>query len=253
MFPPMKLNALLRLINLYVRLFRLLLKDANKVVSVSNGLRSHALKIAPVPIKVIPNAIDLSLFIPPLEKTESEVVRLIYVGRLVASKTPEVLLKALIHLKQMDCPPFALELVGDGSQRSLLEQMVIEHNLNKQVIFSGWVKHTQLIHHYHNADIFVTATTWEGMPNTVLEAMACGLPIVGTSAPGMDQLVIDNKNGYLVPLQDATKLADRLHRLINDAYERHRMGRESRKIVQQQFAWDVIAEQYAEIYKEFCP
>ncbi len=230
-------------------IFAALLKDADAVVSVSNGLRSHALKSAPVPIEVVPNAIDLSVFRPPLNKPPSNIIRLLYVGRLVASKTPEVLIEAIDLLKQQETLPFVLELVGDGAQRSLLEQMIIQRGLSKQVVFSGWVGHPALIEHYRQADIFVTATTWEGMPNTVLEAMACGLPIVGTSAPGMDQLVGDGKNGYLVPLKDPAALADRLQRLMDNPYERARMGKESRKIAERQFAWDVIAAQYVEIYQ----
>ncbi|OQY30572.1 MAG: hypothetical protein B6243_10150 [Anaerolineaceae bacterium 4572_5.2] len=230
-------------------IFAVLLKDADAVVSVSNGLRSHALKSAPVPIEVVPNAIDLSVFRPPLNQSPSNTLRLLYVGRLVASKTPEVLIEAIDLLHQQETSSFALELVGDGSQRSLLEQMIIQRGLSKQVMFSGWVGHPALIEHYRQADIFVTATTWEGMPNTVLEAMACGLPIVGTSAPGMNQLVSDGKNGYLVPVKDPAALANRLQRLINNPYERARMGKESRKIAERQFSWDVIAAQYVEVYE----
>jgi len=158
-------------------------------------------------------------------------------------------LEAIARLKEMETPPFVLELVGDGAQRSLLEQMVIERDLSRHVVFAGWVGHPDLVAHYRRADLFVTATTWEGMPNTVLEAMACGLPVVGTAAPGMNQLVNDGVNGYLVPLRDAAALADRLRRLLADPLERARMGRESRKIAARHFAWDVIARQYVDIYR----
>ena len=149
----------------------------------------------------------------------------------------------------LDVQPFKLELVGEGEQRPLLEQMIIDFNLTKHVTFAGWVGHPDLLKHYHRADIFVTATTWEGMPNTVLEAMATGLPIVGTHAPGLDQLVADGRNGYLVPLGDAQTLADRLGRLLNNFHEQHRMGRESRKIAERQFSWDHISAQYVDIYE----
>lgn len=229
--------------------FRGLLKDADAVVSVSNGLRAHAEKSAPVPIEVISNAIDLSKFSPPLDKTPSDTVRLLYVGRLVASKSPMVLMEAVSMLQKMDVPPFTLQMVGDGAQRSELEKMVIDHGLNRVVTFSGWVEREKLVDVYRGADIFATATSWEGMPNTVLEAMACGLPVVGTAAPGMDQLVQNGVNGYLVPVGDATKLADRLRMLIENAVERRRMGQESRKIAAEQFSWDYIAAQYVDVYR----
>ena len=225
--------------------------DADAVVAVSNGLRSHAYQITPDrPIEVITNAIDLSTFTPPLQRDQRDAVRLIYVGRLTASKSPEMLLRALaILLTSDDGQPFMLEFVGEGEQRSLLERMVIDLNLTRQVCFAGWVGHPHLLEHYHQADIFVTATTWEGMPNTVLEAMATGLPIVGTHAPGLDQLVTDGLNGYLVSAKDPDALADRLRRLINNPSERQRMGRESRKMAEREFSWDYITAQYVEIYK----
>ena len=228
-----------------------LLADADRVVSVSNGLRAHAHQLSPqVPIEVITNAIDLSQYRPPLEPARSEVVRLIYVGRLVASKSPHVLLEALALLPPLVEQPFQLELVGEGDQRPQLENLISRHNLAKQVVFSGWVEREKLLPRYHQADIFVTATTWEGMPNTVLEAMATGLPIVGTRAPGLDQLVREGYNGYLVPLGNAAVLADRLARLINNRAERDRMGRESRKRAESQFSWPYITAQYVAIYEQ---
>jgi glycosyltransferase involved in cell wall biosynthesis len=87
------------------------------------------------------------------------------------------------------------------------------------------------------------------MPNTVLEAMATGLPVVGTRAPGLDQLVSEGKNGYLVEPGDVQTLADRLQRLVNNAYERQRMGHESRRIAEREFSWEHISAQYVEVYE----
>ena len=224
--------------------------DADAVVAVSNGLKNQAQIITPDrSIEVVTNAIDLSRFVPPLQYANGEATRLIYVGRLTASKSPATLIEAISTLCGRDVQPFKLELVGDGDQRSTLEQMVIDHDLTKYVSFSGWVAHEDLLPHYQEADIFVTATSWEGMPNTVLEAMATGLPIVGTQAPGMDQLVTDGRNGYLIQPNDVSTMADRLWRLIDNPYERQRMGVESRKIAERQFSWDHITAQYVEIYK----
>jgi glycosyltransferase involved in cell wall biosynthesis len=87
------------------------------------------------------------------------------------------------------------------------------------------------------------------MPNTVLEGMACGLPVIGTKASGLDELVRDGVNGYLVDINDKGALAERLARLIENPFERRRMGKESRKIAEQEFAWEHITRQYIEIYK----
>lgn len=228
---------------------RWLWHDADSLVAVSNGLRTYAQETAPdLPIEVIPNAIELSVFIPPRHRNHEGPVRLLFVGRFNAFKNVENLLEAAARLKQQGIDNFELQLVGDGSRRSNLERLTVENGLTKQVQFLGWVDRQAIVEVYRQADLFVTATTWEGMPNTVLEAMACGLPIVATRASGLSELVQEGVNGYLVKTNDPATLADRLTQLIDNPYERQRMGKESRKIAEREFAWEYIAEQYVQIY-----
>lgn len=224
--------------------------DADAIVAVSNGLRSYALHTAPdLPIEVIPNAIELSYFTPPRHRNHEGAVRLLFVGRFNAFKNVELLLEAVAHLKTNGLDNFELQLVGDGSTRANLERLTVDHNLTKHVRFLGWLDRDQLVQIYRDADLFVTATTWEGMPNTVLEAMACGLPIVATRASGLSELVREGVNGYLVNPHDRATFTERLSQLIDNPYERQRLGKESRKIAEQEFAWEYIAEQYVGIYQ----
>jgi glycosyltransferase involved in cell wall biosynthesis len=225
-------------------------RDADALVAVSNGLRSYAEQITPdVPIQVISNAIDLSQFTPPRQRESEGPVRLLYVGRFTVAKNVETLIEAVAVLAGREVGDFELELVGEGAQRPALERQVAERGLARRVHFSDWVPRDRIVEHYRRADIFVTATTWEGMPNTVLEAMACGLPIVGTQAPGLQELVEESVNGYLVPIKDAGALADALALLIDNGYERRRMGRQSRLLVERQFAWEQISAQYVDVYR----
>lgn len=230
---------------------RWLWHDADAVVAVSNGLREYAFETtSDVPITVIPNAIELSVFTPPRQRDHGGSVRLLFVGRFNAFKNVETLLKAAAHLKKMDIDNFELQLIGDGEQRSGLERLTVEKELTREVHFLGWVDREAIRNFYRQADLFVTATTWEGMPNTVLEAMACGLPVVASRASGLEELVCEGVNGYLVDINDHVALADRLVDLIDNPYERQRMGKESRKIAEREFAWEYIAEQYVEIYQK---
>jgi glycosyltransferase involved in cell wall biosynthesis len=230
---------------------RWLWHDADALVAVSNGLRSYAQETAPdLPIQVIPNAIDLSTFTPALPRESDGPVRLLYVGRFNVFKNVESLIEATDKLQRMEVGEFELELVGEGEQRPVLERMVSDLGLTRRVQFSGWVPREHIADHYRSADIFVTATTWEGMPNTVLEAMACGLPIVGTRVSGLQELVCDDINGYLVPMRDPEALAEAMARLMNNGFERRRMGRESRRRAEREFAWEYIARQYVEVYQQ---
>jgi len=230
---------------------RRLWQDADAVVAVSNGLREYAFETTTdVAITVIPNAIELSTFTPPRQRAHDGPVRLLFVGRFNAFKNVETLLKAAAHLKKMEVDNFELQLIGDGEQRSNLERLTVEKELTRQVHFLGWVDRNAILNFYRQADLFVTATTWEGMPNTVLEAMACGLPVVASRASGLEELVKEGVNGYLVDINDPVALADRLVDLIDNPYERLRMGKESRKVAEQEFAWEYITEQYVEIYQK---
>ncbi len=229
---------------------RWLWRDTDALVAVSNGLRDYALQTTPdLPIEVISNAIELSVFIPPRHRGHNNPVRLLFVGRFNAFKNVESLLETAVRLKEMGVDNFELQLAGDGERRSNLERLTVEKGLTKQLRFLGWIDRKDIVNLYHQADLFVTATTWEGMPNTVLEAMACGLPVIGSRASGLGELVREGVNGYLVDINDKSVMAERLADLINNPYERQRMGKESRKIAEQEFAWEYIAEQYVDIYK----
>jgi glycosyltransferase involved in cell wall biosynthesis len=224
--------------------------DADALVAVSNGLREYAYETTPdLPIEVIPNAIELSKFTPPRQRKHDGPVRLLFVGRFNAFKNVETLLETVDKLCQAGTDNFELQLVGDGERRANLERLAVEKGLTRHVHFLGWVDRDTIVERYRQADLFVTATTWEGMPNTVLEGMACGLPVIATRASGLDQLVHEGVNGHLVDVGDTTAMADRLADLIDNPYERLRMGKESRKIAEQEFAWEYIAEQYVQIYR----
>jgi glycosyltransferase involved in cell wall biosynthesis len=231
-------------------LVRTLWRDADAVVAVSNGLRDFAFQTTPeVPIDVIPNAIELSEFTPPLHRNGDGPTRLLFVGRFNAFKNVESLVEAAARLKAMDVDDFELHLVGEGSRRANVERLIVEKGLARQVRMVGWVARDAIAECYRQADVFVTATTWEGMPNTVLEGMACGLPVIATRASGLDELVREGVNGYLVDVNDIEALARRMAVLITNPHERQRMGKESRKIAEREFAWEYIAAHYVEIYQ----
>lgn len=235
--------------------FRFLWRDADAVVAVSNGLREIAWQTeASVPIQIIPNAIDLSLFVPRMrwgggEEKRDGPIKLLFVGRLIKFKNLETLLEAIALLRQQAKRPFILEIVGDGTQRAQLEQQVSEQGIARNVHFTGWIERSQIVPKYQEADIFVTPSIWEGMPNTVLEAMACGLPIIATDVQGSRELVQNGKNGHLVPVMDPEALVKAMLALMEDGYERRRMGKESRRIAERTFAWEQIAGGYGGVYE----
>jgi len=223
-------------------------QDASMLVAVSNGLRKLALNTDPdANILVIPNGVDVEEFKPLfVEKNEED--HILFVGRLDSNrKGVSFLLQAFQRLSDEKLP-CKLTIIGDGPYRSRLEQLAEDLNLNN-IEFLGHIPNAQLPIHYNHADIFVLPSCAEGMSNVILEAMACGLPVVATNVGGNPELVQNGETGFLVPPENVDALYDSLVKLLSDKNLRERMGRSGRKTVEEFFTWDKIAEDYHKLYE----
>jgi glycosyltransferase involved in cell wall biosynthesis len=98
-------------------------------------------------------------------------------------------------------------------------------------------------------DVFVLPSLYEGLPNAVLEAMACGLPVVATKVDGTPEAVIDGQSGILVPPADPKRLEEALVRVLSDAPLRRRLGRGARKRVETDFALGGQIESFLRLYR----
>jgi glycosyltransferase involved in cell wall biosynthesis len=221
-------------------------RESLKPVANSEGLKRLAQQSAPqMDIATIPNGIDTERYHPSLNGAARPRVRLLFVGRLSVQKDLPTLIDALSHVVRQT-PNVELHIVGDGPERARLQRMVSERHLSDRVTFRGWVNKDRIAECYQNADAFVLPSRYEGMPNVVLEAMACGLPIVATDIAGCEELVQENVNGYLVPVGDSDALAARLTALVSDPALRQRMGSASRHAALAR-DWTSVARQYLEL------
>lgn len=240
-------NQLARHHRLTRPLITFLWRRARAVVANSEGLRREALLHMPtLNIPVIPNGVDTRHFVPraaPLP-TPPTTCQLLFVGRLSAEKGLAGLLTVLARLTHL---PWSLRLVGEGPERPALEAQAQTLALQSRVTFSGWVAREQLPACYQAAELFVFPSTDEGMPNTVLEAMACGLPVVAMRIAGCEDLVVDGETGMLLPPGDDDALAKALDALLTDSARRTRYGTAARQRVEHHFAWARAADAYLAI------
>lgn len=137
---------------------------------------------------------------------------LISVGELNKNKNHSLVLQALIDLK--DKYPVYYLICGDGKEKSNLRKKAEEYGISDRVFFAGYCNN--VIEILKMADIFVIPSKREGMPVSVLEAMACGLPVVGTDIRGNQDLIVDGRGGYLSPSGDARKLAKSIEKIIDN-------------------------------------
>ena len=230
-------------------LIRMIWRRAAMTVANSDGLAELARAFEPgVPLRVIPNGVDLAYYASPTRAWSPP--RLLFVGRLVYQKGLDLLFKALGALKSH---PWELWLVGDGPQRTRLELLAEKYQITERVRFENWLTDKALLKKYQQANLFVFPSRHEGMPNAVLEAMACGLPVIATRIAGNEELVINGETGLLLPTEDADALQDALARLLTDARERERMGAAGRARVEAHYAWSQISAQYLKLIGSLGP
>ena len=203
---------------------------AGAVVVNSRGLYDLASRSADGRhLDIVPNGTDLQRFVPALAGRDGcSNVRLLFVGRFVGQKGLSYLLDAIAALPASAAERVRLALVGSGPDEAALRQQARDLGLASRVQFSGWVPREEIVTHYQRADIFVLPSLDEGMPNVVLEAMACGLPVLATAIRGNTELVRQEVNGLLVPPANVPALSQALARLIADTELRMAMGKQSR-------------------------
>ena len=215
-------------------------RRSSGLVANSTGLKNLAVAFNDrVPISVIPNGVDLKYY-APVERDWDQ-PRMLFVGRLVYQKGLDILFEAL---KDLTSHPWKLSLVGDGPQREKLQSIVHQYGISDRVHFKCWLDGDDLVTQLQEANLFVFPSRHEGMPNAVLEAMACGLPVIASHIAGNEELVIDGENGLLVPSEDSVALRDAMSELLGSPSKRQRMGATGRQFIEANYSWSQIANQY---------
>ncbi len=241
-------------LRLYETLDRLALRRFSRVVAVSatvaESLRSAG--VAPERITAIDNGVDLERFAGAsedfargIEKNSRLVAGM--VGRLVPEKGPEYFLRAAAQLTA-SFPEALFVLVGEGPARPRLEQLARELKIERQVIFTG--QRDDLPSVYAAMDVFVLPSLNEGMPMTILEAMAAGKPVVATRVGAVPQLVAEGETGFLVEPKDVEELKDAMAMLLGDAGLRARCGANGHNKVKRDYSSQTMANKYLDLYHE---
>jgi glycosyltransferase involved in cell wall biosynthesis len=202
-------------------------------------LVAHGLPAARV--RVVPSGIELRRR-EPSPAHEPFVVATI--ARLEYWKGIDVLLEACARVSA----PLRLEIFGEGTERTSLERQAARLGLD--ACFHGEVERAW--ERLDELDLLALPSRAENLPIVVLEAMAGALPIVATRVGGVDELVLDGENGYLVEPEDATSLAAAIERIASDSGLRDRLGRRSAQLVSERFDARRAAERLVALYEEVC-
>jgi glycosyltransferase involved in cell wall biosynthesis len=198
-------------------------------------------------LRMIPNAVDTDRFVP--HPVPAGLPHVAYVGRLRKVKGVYELIEAWATV--VKAHPAKLLVAGDGPEREVLEARVRELGIEGSIEFLGVISDVPAV--LRRSCLYVQPSYQEGMPNSVLEAMAAGLPIVATRISGNVDLVDDQDNGLLVPAGDAPALAQAMLTLLGEPPLAQRMGARSRERVVQQYGVDAVLAQLLTCYDEGRP
>ena len=232
-------------------LVRMVVNLSAAVVTVSESMAKNLSELMPAHKKkifVIPNGVS-TLFHKKEKKCnqkDKQSLKLIFIGSLVSRKGIDQLLRALSEVKTGD---FSLNLVGSGILENQLRSLAKELNLAAKVKFMGSAPHQDIPQILQQADILILPSHHEGRPNVVLEAMATGLPIIGTDISGIQELVQNYKTGILFKDHDVCALAEAIVFFIDNPDKIEVMGQAGREwIISQGLTWDNTAQAYVDLF-----
>ena len=201
---------------------------------------------------IVPGATDTRRFHPRDEKALGALRSppvLLYHGRVDARKGVMEMLEAFEHLVRGG-RRLRLIVSGIGPDVETVRARVAERGLGARVELAGYSGYDVAPEVYRRGDLFVSPTYSEGFSNTLLEAMASGLPIVSTRAVGVVDCLEDERDALLVPPRDAAALTAALARMLDDPALRHRLARKALDEVRELYSWQAVGHQIQGVYQE---
>ncbi len=214
--------------------------------------------------RLIPNGSHPSLFPAPphsqlgalrqqLSIPEADLV-VFALGRIVLKKGFDILIQALPLVKEK-IPNVTLIIGGDGTDLSRLKIMAKDLGVSDSVRFPGTISRADVPTYFHLCDIFTLPAVFDpkgnvdGCPNVILEAMACGKPVVASGISGIPIVVKDGETGILVEEKDITQLAAALVALLTDKPKREQLGAAGQQRILNELTWDKVIEQIKDVYQ----
>jgi glycosyltransferase involved in cell wall biosynthesis len=197
-------------------------------------------------LQVLTTPIDLARF-RPASGVPSQPPYIVSVSRLMRGKGIRQLIQAFRTVADRT-RDVELHIVGEGPERADLADLGAQLGLGSRLRLRGPLHDAELIEAYRNARLFALASRQESLGIVVLEALACGLPVVSTASGGPADYVIPGKNGFLVPVGDVHALAENMLALLEKPEEASRMGAAGRRTAEEHFSVDVIGRQLDDVY-----
>ncbi|MCE7697681.1 MAG: glycosyltransferase family 4 protein [Methanobacterium paludis] len=232
-----------------------LINSSSRSVAISEGTLKNCAEIGLKNRKfeIIPFGVDTGFFKPLKVNKDKNSFQILAVGYLIERKGFEYLIRAMNNVLEKYDNVY-LKIVGSGPLEKKLKELVKDLKLKKNVEILKNVPDKDLLKLYNSSDLFVLPSVVDSQGNTeglgvvLLEAMACGLPVIGSDIGGIPDIIQDGKTGLLVPEKDVDGLFKSIIILIEDEDLRKKIALSGHNMVIEKFSWSKIAEKYIKIY-----
>ena len=221
------------------------------IITVSDSLREHIESFGvETNYAVVPNVINTDFF-KPIEvgrgrRAGRKKKKMIFIGGLTPRKGIPYLLEALKIVRDRGRNDFIMHIVGDGPYRKRYEEMAKNMNIDNKVIFHGKVTDEEKLRLLQEVDFMVLPSLYESFGVVLLEAMACGKPVITTLSGGQKEFVNEN-TGILVPPKDANALADAIEYMLDHCHEYS--PQKLHEYVRENFSYEAVGKQLHELYE----
>ncbi len=239
-----------------------IIKRMDKFVCISKAVKEEMLTAGANASRLveIPNGVDTDTFRPPAGVEEKERVRqelglaprrwILFAARLTPQKRPDLLLSAFTQMSAA-FPDVNLLFLGDGPERDRLTTQVREKHLEDRVRLQGHV--TNMAGYYRACDVFVLPSDAEGLPNSLMEAMASGMACVASRIGGVVDIVEDGQNAFLFNAGDPASLITALKKALASPPSGDSLRTRARETMLERYRSGHIADHYLRLYKELVP
>jgi glycosyltransferase involved in cell wall biosynthesis len=196
----------------------------------------------------IPNGVDTHYFRPNGSQGEENTIT--FIGRLDRMKGIHILIQAFTQLREKGWD-MHLDIIGDGPEKNTLKQLAVNSRLHEHISFYGEVEN--VAPYLQRSTLFVLPSLSEGLSNVLLEAMACGLPVIAARTGGNPDIIQNGVNGLLVDLENPEQLSKAVERLLSDRSFADRLGVQARKTIEERYSMDQVVEHYQTLYSDLVP
>lgn len=231
----------------------LVIKKADYITVISNYLKQRAMDSgAKAVIEIVPNGVDVNRFSAQggpvsgwqFKKSQNDKI-IITVSRLVEKNAVGDIIEALKYLPEN----VKLLILGDGPLKKNLSLLVTRYSLQDRVSFLGAVSHKEIPKYLARADIFIRPSLSEGMGNSFIEAMAAGVPVIGTNIGGIPDFLKDRETGLFCEVKNPKSIAEKVKLLLNDDNLREKIITNAKKLVKS-YDWDLISDKMRLIFNK---